>query len=357
MTPEVCLPEASDARVVALAPRVRRLAAAQSLSALARALAPIVDELAPMRWIALETTGPHPRRCLYVLRGDAAAATAALARLLGSEVEADVQSVEPGRASPPESQPDLGEPSACAPLALPIVLERLAGDGTDRVGTLVVAPAHEGSLPLDALAVVARELGAAVRVASLVCEAERLSTTDGLTGALNRPAFASALELEMARAGRFGYTVAILLVGVDHFSRLNESRGADAADAVLRGVARVLAQRVRSVDLVARWDGDTFGVALCGSTFDGALTAADRLRAAVEATPFPGYEQPVHLTVSVGVGMIAGSIPAAVDTATRALAMAKETGRNRVGAVVDSGLPESSLREREWRAVARLAGR
>ncbi len=340
----------SDDLLAALARRARRLAAIESLSALARALAPLVDEVSRCTFIAFETAGARPRRALYVARGGVEEASAAFHLALGvtGELEVDVESAADASSATVESD---------APLVLPIVLDRISGEASDRIGTLVIGRERGAAPAEEFIAAIARELGPAVRVAALVGEAERLRTTDGLTGALNRATFMSALDLEIARAGRFGYTVALLLVGVDRFARVNELRGADAADAVLRGVARVFTQRVRAVDLVARWEGDTFAIALCGSTFDGALTAADRLRAAVEATAFPGYEQPFHVTVSAGVGMVSGNALAAFETAARALAMAKETGRNRVGAVVDSGFPESSLREREWRAVARLAGR
>jgi diguanylate cyclase (GGDEF)-like protein len=158
---------------------------------------------------------------------------------------------------------------------------------------------------------------------------EALSQVDGLTGVANRRAFDAALERECGRARREGGALALAMIDIDHFKRLNDRFGHPEGDAALRAVAMALQGCARrGTDMIARYGGEEFAAILPGLNLVDAATQAERMRAAVEAL---GREAPVGVvTVSLGVscGSDAGALLIAAD---KALYDAKESGRNRVG--------------------------
>ena len=88
--------------------------------------------------------------------------------------------------------------------------------------------------------------------------AERVSHTDALTGLANARTLSRVLELEVARAGRQGTDLSVVLFDVDGLAAANDAGGAAVGDDILREVAAVLAETVRLVDTVSRWGGDEF---------------------------------------------------------------------------------------------------
>lgn len=161
--------------------------------------------------------------------------------------------------------------------------------------------------------------------------------TDELTGLATRQAFDETLPVEWSRASRLHTPLAIALFDVDHFRTYNERFGHDAGDAALRRLAGVLQEHARRAgDLVARYSGQQFALLLQGGlTLGVAAQLCDKIRRAVEdlAIEHPDAESG-RLTVSAGT---AAMVPAADRdhrsfraAAERALATAKEEGRNRV---------------------------
>ena len=115
----------------------------------------------------------------------------------------------------------------------------------------------------------------------------------------------------------------------------NGPKGHAAGDGVLVGVAQLLASNLRDGDVLARWGGEEFLALLPASTVDAACATAERIRAAVEATPLrpaEGKEPALHITLSFGVTSVAGQedLQAAITRADRALYASKHGGRNRV---------------------------
>ena len=152
----------------------------------------------------------------------------------------------------------------------------------------------EGDLPAarDEIMDVAREFDRMVRiVAAQRAEVERQAATDGLTGLLNRRSFDTHLGTEVARALRLRYPLAVSIVDLDGFKKLNDSQGHLAGDAALRSVAAALAGAVRGSDVLARYGGDEFAVIHPGCDHGSAAVVGTRLRAAVEA-----------LAIAVGAG-------------------------------------------------------
>lgn len=156
-----------------------------------------------------------------------------------------------------------------------------------------------------------------------------LATTDGLTGVKNRVTFDGRLAEEFERAVRHGHPLSVVMLDVDFFKPFNDTFGHPAGDAVLRRVARILADTVRGTDVVARYGGEEFVVLLPDTDHAGAMVLAERLRRGVAA----GSWEQRPITISVGVSTLTpttADAAALVEEADRALYRSKEAGRNRV---------------------------
>ena len=131
---------------------------------------------------------------------------------------------------------------------------------------------------------------------------EALATTDPLTRVLNRRALLDRLTAEVDRARRFGSSLTLLLLDVDHFKAINDTAGHLAGDSVLRQLGALLEEAVRKVDVVARYGGEEFVAILPETASEGGVVFAERLRERIAAQSFDiGSDRPVHLTVSIGI--------------------------------------------------------
>ena len=160
-------------------------------------------------------------------------------------------------------------------------------------------------------------------------ELAALSRTDGLTRLPNHTAWLEAVEREFARSKREGVPMAVLMVDLDHFKRINDAHGHPAGDEVLRGVAEMLQDALRQHDVPGRYGGEEFGVLLPGSDLASAEAIAERVRRKIEWASFAGS---LKVTASIGcAAMQASDLFAAslVARADRALYAAKAAGRNR----------------------------
>ena len=168
-----------------------------------------------------------------------------------------------------------------------------------------------------------RSLRYALRLGETLAELRRLATTDPLTGLLNRREFDRLLAEESARARRSGHPLGLVLVDVDHFKRINDSRGHAAGDAVLRGLAERITRAARSVDRIARIGGDELAVLLPQTDPAGALATARGICAEARSAGD---------TVSAGAAALAGATcesEVLLAAADRALYAAKGQGRDR----------------------------
>jgi diguanylate cyclase (GGDEF)-like protein len=167
----------------------------------------------------------------------------------------------------------------------------------------------------------------------------RFAFTDFLTGLKTRGYFEQQLDLELARAERRGTPVALLMIDIDHFKRLNDTHGHQAGDVVLRDVAAILTRDLREVDTAARYGGEEFILLLPETDLQGAKLVAQRLLYSIEqANFFTGArthagEESQHITVSIGVALFpeeARFKRDLLEASDAALYEAKERGRNRV---------------------------
>ncbi|MCU0814341.1 MAG: GGDEF domain-containing protein [Burkholderiaceae bacterium] len=179
------------------------------------------------------------------------------------------------------------------------------------------------------------------------------ATHDELTGLANRRHFVAAVEREWSRCQRYGTEAALLLVDADHFGALNDSHGRACGDALLRQMARTVAQTLRPADLVARFGGEQFAVFLPHTDPLGALDVAERLRVQLGDLRLDWRGVAVGTSVSIGVAVIDDaqwSLDALLQDAERALQAAKEAGRNCVRTPpvvpVGSSAPGSSVGDR-----------
>ncbi len=157
---------------------------------------------------------------------------------------------------------------------------------------------------------------------------------DPLTGLYNRGYFLEqAPVLERQAAGK-GLGLAVLMLDVDHFKRINDAHGHDTGDAVLRDVAQMIRQSTRTDDLVARYGGEEFVAALPIATPDQAVERAERIRRNLALRRLSIAGRPLRITASIGLAFaIAGrpaSITALISAADAGLYQAKRTGRDRV---------------------------
>jgi two-component system cell cycle response regulator len=161
----------------------------------------------------------------------------------------------------------------------------------------------------------------------------KMLTEDALTGLKNRRFLMDVLEREVAREHRGESGLALLLVDVDEFKRINDEAGHVFGDSVLREIAALIARQARRTDCLARYGGDEFAVVLSESSRAGAEIFAERLRGQVEQTRFDLDGKTFSVTLSIGVAIWRpeiGTSDAFLNAADVALYAAKAAGRNRV---------------------------
>jgi diguanylate cyclase len=162
-----------------------------------------------------------------------------------------------------------------------------------------------------------------------------LSSRDALTGLANRRHFESVLARELDRVARAGEPALLLVLDIDHFKRVNDTRGHAAGDLVIKAVAQALQQCVRPMDTVARVGGEEFAIALpnCPPAFGPMV--AERVRARIErcVVDIGLGEAPVRVTVSIGGAFapqwVRSNLALWMERADKQLYRAKSSGRNR----------------------------
>jgi diguanylate cyclase (GGDEF)-like protein/PAS domain S-box-containing protein len=173
---------------------------------------------------------------------------------------------------------------------------------------------------------------------------QHMANEDGLTGLANRRHFDEMLESEYRRASRSGTALSLLMIDVDCFKAYNDRYGHPAGDRCLRDIAGALREIAgRPGDLVARYGGEEIAIVLPDTPADGAVTIAERARAAVGSLGIPhlGNLAATTVTISIGVATMTpadplGSPDELIQAADRALYGAKQNGRDRVWLAEDT---------------------
>ena len=180
----------------------------------------------------------------------------------------------------------------------------------------------------DLLEGLAASAGTAIRNAQLYREQEESSLTDDLTGLPNRRYLAQRFLQETTRARRHEKPLAVMMFDIDSFKAINDEHGHLAGDAVLADLGATVRAGIRQSDVCARYGGEEFCALLNETGMEGAKVLAERLRATIESSTMGGR----RITVSAGVSATSDPqrLTALLEYAERALAEAKETGRNRI---------------------------
>ncbi|MCX5788200.1 MAG: GGDEF domain-containing protein [Elusimicrobia bacterium] len=139
-----------------------------------------------------------------------------------------------------------------------------------------------------------------------VHELHLTSITDGLTGAYSHAYLQEALQLELAAAKRDGRRLSVLMLDLDDFKKLNDTRGHLFGDRVLREVTETISATVRHADIIARYGGEEFVVVMPGADTSTAVRIAERVRRAVSRAPVSDGGAPVHTRLSIGVATFDG---------------------------------------------------
>ena len=214
-----------------------------------------------------------------------------------------------------------------------LVLPLVCAD--DAIGTFTLASRQKQAFGKDArdmLTVIAHQVAVSLENAKMYRQMELMATTDGLTGLNNHRTFQERFSEMLGRAERHGFQLAVVLIDVDFFKKVNDGHGHPVGDQVLRRVAAVLERNVRKIDLVARYGGEEFALVLEATDPAGARALCERIRLDLAGQSFQSEKGAFVVTASLGVAMVPAdgvTKEALIDHADQALYFAKEGGRNR----------------------------
>ncbi|HRD91672.1 MAG TPA: diguanylate cyclase [Accumulibacter sp.] len=178
--------------------------------------------------------------------------------------------------------------------------------------------------------------GHLLRVVSARIERARrlraLMTRDSLTGLLNHARFMEQLDIEALRARRSGKPLSAAMIDIDHFKSVNDSYGHAAGDIVIKGLARLLQQRLRQVDVIGRYGGEEFAVLFPETSSDAARAVIEEIGRVFVGLRFRRPDGDFAVSFSAGVASVdqACQPRQLIEAADRALYDAKRRGRNRV---------------------------
>jgi diguanylate cyclase len=159
--------------------------------------------------------------------------------------------------------------------------------------------------------------------------------TDALTGLTNRRGFDSSVLDLAEKARKSGQTLALIMLDIDHFKKINDGFGHLVGDRVIKGVGAAIASAVKKGDVAARYGGEEFAVLLPGASADVAFQVAERVRETVGRASIKRLDKKEsvgNVTISGGIAIMRSdeSLLSFIDRADKALYAAKQGGRNRV---------------------------
>src|SRR3984957_5381638 len=162
----------------------------------------------------------------------------------------------------------------------------------------------------------------------LVAIVEAQSLHDHVSGALNRRGIDQRLALELVRAERNGYQLAIALIDIDHFKQINDTAGHAAGDAALKQVVEVISSRLRSYDFFGRYGGDEFLLVFSQTSYEDALRISERIGHAVSGLAVSKFALPITLSIGLTFARPCETAVSTLARADMALYNAKRAGRN-----------------------------
>lgn len=212
--------------------------------------------------------------------------------------------------------------------------------------TAIHAPDGEDFTPGDTalLATLANQAGVAIERTSLLAELNQRATIDSLTKLLNRRTWFEQSERLVALATRTARPFSVVLLDIDHFKQVNDTYGHSVGDAVLEAVGGTLGQTIRRSDVGGRYGGEELVLFLPETDAIGALSLAERVRAAIARQAVTVERFKVAVTVSLGVAASQegrGELATLVMQADQALYAAKHAGRNCARLFTEHGIVDT----------------
>ncbi len=206
------------------------------------------------------------------------------------------------------------------------------------LGLIAVAaykPAFFNEQDLEMLQSVALQASLAIVNACHHTEVEKQSRQDSLTGALNHGTFIQSLEQELTNPGCCNPSLALIMLDVDNFKHYNDKWGHLVGDQVLSELTRVIQSHVKKTDLVGRWGGEEFSIALLNVTLSQAMQVAERIRTSMNTVSLcMGENENIACpSVSQGIAIFPAEAQdafALIDLADKRLYIAKKRGRNQI---------------------------
>ncbi len=213
------------------------------------------------------------------------------------------------------------------PTDAPFESRHLRHDGT--VFPVEARVRHMHYRGADALVVAVRDI---TEHKAMEGRLRHLASTDPLTGIANRRHFMEQGRAEFSRSTRYGYSLAVMMLDVDHFKRINDTYGHDVGDQALKALTDTVGHALRGSDLLGRLGGEEFALLLPSTPLAGAHILAERIRGEVERMRLDTSSGELSFTISIGVCEFAEEegFDVLLNRADRALYTAKHGGRNRV---------------------------
>ena len=198
-----------------------------------------------------------------------------------------------------------------------------------QVGTLHL----EGPVAAELLQTLVRQLGQSLYTIGLHDDLFQQSVRDPLTGIFNRRYLLETVQRELRRAQRAKRPLSLLFLDIDRFKGINDRWGHQTGDAVLVAIAELLVASFRAEDVVSRYGGEEFVIALPDANLQDSYRRSEQLRSAVMQLDFESHQRVGTVTASIGISTFpehGSDLEALIGAADRALLRAKEAGRNRV---------------------------
>jgi diguanylate cyclase (GGDEF)-like protein len=218
------------------------------------------------------------------------------------------------------------------------------GGGEPMIGFLSVRDPQDRRIPsvekVRTLEIFATQAVTALQSARQYEEIKRLTFIDALTPAYNHRFFQDALSKEIHRHARTGHELALAMLDIDNFKKINDTFGHPVGDEILKGLVEELMTNARDTDVVARYGGEEFALIFPDTPSHFAREAANRMRELIERRVFPlaQLERTLHVTVSIGVAVFPRDASTSTDLIARAdaaLYFAKKNGKNQVACASD----------------------
>ncbi len=216
---------------------------------------------------------------------------------------------------------------------VPIIV--ITGIDNDELGEQAIQQGAQEYLNKDELSgrMLARIIRYAIKRKKMDEKLEKLALTDPLTGLYNRRYFFERGWNEYVRARRYKHELAVFMVDLDYFKKINDNFGHAIGDKVLMDVAKLFSNTLRDVDLVARFGGEEFIVLIPETDQTGVEFLANRIREEVQSIIINHNGKAVEVSASLGVALLDEGecdFDELINRADTALYLAKDNGRNRV---------------------------